>query len=54
MNTASLFWMTIFAVAALCFFIVAAVVTVRGFADMKDLLRSSKRPAKSEGDEREE
>ena len=50
MNTGTLIWMIIFATAALAFFVVAAVVSVRGFSDLKDLLRSTKR----EGKERRE
>jgi hypothetical protein len=43
MNTGTLIWMIIFAASALCFFAIAAVVTVRGFGDLKELLRLTKR-----------
>ena len=42
MNTGTVVWMIIFAVSALCFFVVAAVVSVRGLADLKELLRLTK------------
>jgi uncharacterized membrane protein len=32
-------WMVIFALSAACFFVVAAVVSVVGLRDVKDLLR---------------
>ena len=53
MNKGALIWMIIFAVSALCFFVVAAVVSVRGFADLKELLRSTKRADHGEGHARE-
>ena len=40
MNTGALLWIIIFAISAAVFFIVAAVVSVRGVSDLKDLLRS--------------
>jgi hypothetical protein len=43
MNTGTLIWMVIFAAGALCFFAVAAVVSVKGFGDLRDLLRLTKR-----------
>ena len=43
MNTGALVWLIIFAASALCFFAVAAVVTVKGFGDLKELLRFTKR-----------
>jgi hypothetical protein len=43
MNNGTLFWMIIFGVAALFFFGVAAVVTVKGFGDLKDLLHLTHR-----------
>ena len=52
MNTGTLIWMIIFAACALCFFVVAAVVSIRGFGDLKELLRFTKR-AGSEGGGRE-
>jgi hypothetical protein len=48
MNTGTLVWMVIFVVCALCFFVIAAVVSVRGFDDLKDLLRVTKRAGRSE------
>jgi hypothetical protein len=39
MNRGTLIWMIIFAVSALVFFAVALVVSVKGVADLKDLLR---------------
>jgi hypothetical protein len=42
MNTGALLWIIIFAVAAAVFFIVAAVVSIRGVSDLKDLLRSKR------------
>ena len=39
MNGGALFWIIIFALATTCFFVVAAVVTVKGSSDLKDLLR---------------
>lgn len=43
MNSGALIWMIIFAVAATGFFVVAAVVAVRGFFDLRLLLRHSNR-----------
>ena len=48
MNTGTLVWMTIFAAAALCFFVVAAVVSAKGFGDLKELLRLTKRVDRGE------
>jgi len=42
MNTGALLWIIIFAISAAIFFIVAAVVSVRGVSDLKDLLRSKR------------
>jgi hypothetical protein len=41
MSTISLIWIAVFALAALCFFGTAAVITVFGTRDLKDLLRKS-------------
>jgi hypothetical protein len=38
MTTGSLIWLIIFVVSVAVFFIVAAVVSVRGFGDLRDLL----------------
>ncbi|HYN25068.1 MAG TPA: hypothetical protein VES69_08475 [Pyrinomonadaceae bacterium] len=39
MKTGTFFWMIIFAISAAAFFIVAAIVTIKGFSDLRDLLR---------------
>lgn len=39
MTTGTLLWMIIFAISAAAFFIVAAIVTINGFSDLRDLLR---------------
>ena len=49
MNSGALIWMIIFAACGLCFFVVAAVVSIRGFGDLKELLRFAKRAGRSEG-----
>lgn len=38
MNTAGIVWLLIFALSTLTFFTVAAVVSVKGFSDLRDLL----------------
>lgn len=43
MTTGSFVWIVIFAVAAFSFFLIAGVVAVRGFNDLKELLRISRR-----------
>ena len=43
MNTAGIVWLLIFAVAALMFFGVAVVVSVKGVADLRHLLRSGRK-----------
>ena len=48
MNTGTLIWMIIFAVCALGFLVVAAVVTVGGFGDLRELLRFTKRADRGE------
>jgi hypothetical protein len=40
MTDGALFWMIVFAVAALVFFGIALVVTVRGMSDLRELLSS--------------
>jgi hypothetical protein len=42
-NTAGIIWLLIFAVAALTFFGVAVVVSVKGVADLRHLLRSGRK-----------
>ncbi|HKO98022.1 MAG TPA: hypothetical protein VJU86_13575 [Pyrinomonadaceae bacterium] len=39
MNNGTLFWIIIFAISALTFFVVAAVVAVKGVSDLRHLLR---------------
>jgi hypothetical protein len=41
MTAGAQFWFFLFAVAALLFFGIALVVTIRGARDLRDLLRSS-------------
>ena len=48
MNTGTLVWMIVFAASALCFFVVAAVVSVRGLGDLKELLTLTRRAARGE------
>jgi hypothetical protein len=43
MSGGVLFWMIVFALSTVCFFVVAAVVTVKGSHDLKDLLRDPQR-----------
>lgn len=42
MNGGALFWLIVFALATTCFFVVAAIVAVKGSYDLKDLLRHTK------------
>jgi hypothetical protein len=42
MNSGAIFWTIVFALSAACFFIVAAIVTVKGSSDLRDLLRVPK------------
>ena len=42
MNGGAFFWIIIFFLATACFFVVAAIVAVKGSNDLKDLLRDSK------------
>ncbi|MGD9631474.1 MAG: hypothetical protein AB7V18_19725 [Pyrinomonadaceae bacterium] len=48
MDSAAVIWLGIFAISAVAFFAIAAVVAVRGLDDLKKLLRNSKH-----GDEKE-
>ena len=43
MSNAVIAWLVIFAVAALVFFAVSAVVSVKGFSDLLSLLRRTSR-----------
>ena len=42
MNTISIVWIVVFALAALLFFGTAVIITVIGTRDLKDLLRKTK------------
>jgi hypothetical protein len=42
MNKGALLWMALFALSAICFFIIAGVVTIKGAYDLRDLLSRSK------------
>ena len=44
MDSRAVIWLLVFAASAALFFLIAAVVAVRGFADLRDLLRHSKPP----------
>ena len=41
MKSGALFWMIVFGISAAAFFVVAVVVTIKGFGDLRDLLRPS-------------
>ncbi len=43
MEASALIWITVFAVAALLFFVTASVITVIGVRDLRDLLSNSAR-----------
>jgi hypothetical protein len=43
MNVGIIIWLLVFALSAAVFFIVAAVVAVKGLGDLRTLLRDSKR-----------
>ena len=47
MNKGVTAWLVIFAVSAAAFFLIAAIVAVNGFTDLKTLLRYSDRKDKS-------
>ena len=44
MNSGALFWIILFFIATTCFFVVAAIVAVKGWSDLKHLLRDGKAP----------
>ncbi|MDP2887052.1 MAG: hypothetical protein Q8P51_18760 [Ignavibacteria bacterium] len=46
MTAGALFWLILFGIAALVFFGIALVVTIRGVGDLRDLLSSSERRVK--------
>jgi hypothetical protein len=47
MTAGALFWLFLFGIAALVFFGIALVVTIRGVSDLRDLLNSSKHSQKN-------
>jgi hypothetical protein len=51
MANGAMIWLVIFAVSAAAFFVIAAIVAVRGFTDLQTLLRHSDRKGKSNKDE---
>ncbi|HVF30262.1 MAG TPA: hypothetical protein VNA22_04795 [Pyrinomonadaceae bacterium] len=51
MDSGSTLWLVIFALAAGLFFTIAAIVAVTGFADLKKLLRHSKRNPTTGGED---
>ena len=46
MTAGAMFWFILLGIAALVFFGIALVVTIRGVRDVRDLLGSSERKAK--------
>ena len=46
MTDGALFWLLLFGIAALVFFGIAVVVTIRGVGDLRDLLKSTVRRTK--------
>ena len=42
MNNGVIVWLVIFALAASIFFLIAAIVSIKGFADLQDLLQHSR------------
>jgi hypothetical protein len=54
MNNAVFIWIVVFAISALVFFGIAAVVAVKGFFDLRLLLRHSNRDGESETNEAED
>jgi len=56
MNNGVIAWLIIFALSAAGFFIIALIVSVKGFADLRTLLRHSEqrdKPSKFPGEEEE-
>ena len=47
MTTGALFWLIIFGLFTVCFFVVAAIVAVKGSYDLKDLLRAHNKDPKN-------
>ncbi len=50
MNNGVIFWLIIFALSAASFFVIAAIVTVKGFGDLRALLQHSGRRNKSKSE----
>ncbi|MGB7067982.1 MAG: hypothetical protein WBD22_00620 [Pyrinomonadaceae bacterium] len=50
MDNGAIIWLVIFAVSGAAFFVIAAIVAVKGFGDLQKLLRHSKRHGRT-GDE---
>ena len=46
MTAGAMFWFILLGIAALVFFGIALVVTIRGVSDVRDLLNSSERKVK--------
>lgn len=42
MTSGALFWIVVFGIFTACFFVVAAIVAVKGSYDLRDLLRDTK------------
>ena len=49
MNSGVIIWLIIFALAAASFFVIAVIVSIKGFADLQTLLQNSERRDKSNG-----
>ncbi|MDQ3064151.1 MAG: hypothetical protein M3R14_15020 [Acidobacteriota bacterium] len=47
MNNGVIIWLIIFALAAASFFVIAVIVSIKGFADLQTLLQNSERRDKS-------
>ena len=54
MTTGVIIWLVLFAISAAGFLLIAAVVTVRGFVDMKMLLSETKSATESADVDRDE
>jgi len=47
MNSSVIIWLIIFTLAAASFFVIAVIVSIKGFADLQTLLQNSERRDKS-------
>ncbi len=47
MNSGVIIWLIIFTLAAASFFVIAVIVSIKGFADLQTLLQNSERRDKS-------